>query len=72
MYVDFKDFNRLSRQSDEVVSLLCQYLFCNGGIIVDALEEFKVVPVAHELSVSQEGELNTSRPNRYRSGFVNP
>jgi hypothetical protein len=51
MYVDFKDFNRLSRQSDEVVSLLCQYLFCNGGIIVDALEEFKVVPVAHELSV---------------------
>jgi len=51
MMVDFRDFNRLSQQSDKIVSQLCQYLFCKGGIIVDALEEFAIIPVPSELSV---------------------
>ena len=40
--VDYRDFNRLSQQADKTVSILCQYLFKGGGIVVDALEELGV------------------------------
>ncbi len=44
--VDYRDFNKLSQQADKTVSLLCQYLFKGGGIVVDALGEFKIEPTA--------------------------
>ncbi len=38
--IDYRDFNRLSQQSDHTARLLCQYLYQGGGIVVDALGEF--------------------------------
>ena len=43
--VDYRDFNKLAQQADKTVSLLCQYLFDGGGIVVGALGAFQVDPV---------------------------
>lgn len=39
--IDYRDFNRMAQQADKVMALLCQYLYAGGGILVDALEEFR-------------------------------
>jgi len=45
-WIDYRDFNRLSAQSDEVTAFLCRHLFEGGGLVVGALGEFEVVPQA--------------------------
>ncbi len=40
--VDFRDFNRLSRQGETAVALFCRSLFPGGGVVVDALKDFAV------------------------------
>ncbi|MBI4403829.1 MAG: hypothetical protein HY537_06700 [Deltaproteobacteria bacterium] len=43
--IDYRDFNRLAEQPDQLLGLLCRHYFQKGGIFVDALEEFRVVPL---------------------------
>jgi len=43
--IDYKDFNRLASQPDLLFSLLCRYLFSGGGVVVEALDEFKIEPL---------------------------
>jgi hypothetical protein len=43
--IDYKDFNRLSSQPDALFSLLCRHLFSGGGVVIEALDEFKVTPL---------------------------
>lgn len=43
--IDWKDFNRLASQADRVSALLCRHLFDGGGIIVNAMEEFRIEPL---------------------------
>lgn len=44
--VDFRDFNRLSRQGETAVALFCRSIFPGGGVVVDALCGFDVEPAA--------------------------
>jgi len=43
--IDWKDFNRLASQADKVSALLCRHLFEAGGIIVNAVDEFRIEPL---------------------------
>lgn len=43
--IDWKDFNRLASQADKVSALLCRHVFQGGGIIVNALDEFRIEPL---------------------------
>jgi hypothetical protein len=43
-WIDYRDLNRLSEQPERTLSFLCSHLFEGGGIVVNALEEFRLVP----------------------------
>ncbi len=43
--IDYKDFNKLASQPDILFSLLCRHLFSGGGVLIDALDEFKITPL---------------------------
>jgi|GEM_PF-2846890 len=43
--IDYQDFNRLSGQADRLNSLLCRYLFSEGGIVLSSLKEFEISPL---------------------------
>ncbi len=43
--IDYKDFNRLAAHTDKTLSVVCQQLFPQGGIVTGALETFQIVPL---------------------------
>ena len=43
--INYKDFNRLSKQADKMTSIICKHLYQGGGILLQALEEFDINPL---------------------------
>lgn len=43
--IDYQDFNRLAEQADKMLALLFGHLYSGGGILVDTLEGFQILPL---------------------------